>query len=113
MSITKDVLSIIRNNPMITAGEIQECAKISIPTAKAILWRLTNSGKVNRTMVKRPAPKGPQSVYAYYIEVNDGIQEETREEINAEQITSASQTDGSSSPRSEVRQEGGYPPIYR
>ena len=102
MSITKDVLSIIRNNPMITAGEIQECAKISIPTAKAILWRLTNSGKVNRTMVKRPAPKGPQSVYAYYVE-----------DKNAEQVTSASQTDGSSSPRSEVRQEGGYPPIYR
>ena len=100
MSITKDVLSIIRNNPMITAGEIQECARISIPTAKAILWRLTNSGKVNRTMVKRPAPKGPQSVYAYYVEDKD-----------AEQVTSASQTDGSSESFQRICQESGHTTI--
>ena len=90
MSIAQDMLNVIRNNPEITAKELRECLNANSVAVNTTLWRLLDSGKLVRTKVNRAAPKGPQSVYAYSIRTNDGIQEEAREEVNAEQITSAS-----------------------
>ena len=113
MSIAQDMLNVIRNNPEITAKELRECLNANSVAVNTTLWRLLDSGKLVRAKVNRAAPKGPQSVYAYSLRSDDGIQKEAGEEVNAVQESSSSQTDGSGSPRSEVRQEGGYPPIYR
>lgn len=113
MSISQNMLSVIRNNPEITSKELRECLNANSVAVNTTLWRLLDGGKIVRTKVNRVAPKGPQSVYAYSIRNDDGIQKEAGEEINAVQESSSGQTDGSGSPRSEVRQEGGYPPIYR
>lgn len=113
MSIAQEMLKVIRNNPEITSKELRACLNSTMQTTNATLWRLMWTGKLVRTKVDRPAPKGPQSVYAYSIRNNDGIQKETGEEVNAQQDSQASQDNGSGSARPSVRSEGGYPPIYR
>lgn len=91
MSIVNDVIAIIRNNPGITAAEIKECAGINDATAKSILWRLMESKRVLRKKSKPGERKGPRLVYAYYLQEQDhGLQKETGEEVNAEQVPSSS-----------------------
>lgn len=113
MSITQSILAIIEQRPGLTAEIIQEELGIRNATCKAALWRLWRDNRISRFKTHLAASKGPQSVYAYYIGEGHGIQKETREEVNAEQESSSGQTNGSGSAGSQVRAEGGYPPIYR
>lgn len=102
MSITTQIMETIKTQPNLTAMEVATILNAKPQTVKQTLWRLVRGNKVVREKTATKMAKGPQNLFVYKVKDN-----------HAEQITSASQNDASSSIGSQVRPEGGYPPIYR
>lgn len=89
MTVTEKIIESVRDNRL-TAAQIITQLDAKPATIKSTLHRLVKDERVLRTKEAVRAGRGPQQVFVYYIK-----QQESSKEII-----------------SNIRAEGGYPPIY-